>query len=366
MNVRRITSAIVTVCACGCVESFDPPVVDQSPAMVVDALLSDAPGPHTVRLFLSSPIDDDLQEPAVIPGANVSIVDENGVIEVLHEETPGVYHSSNGYSGVIGHRYKLVIVTAGGEVVASEFIEMKPAGEIVNVYYEYVSGILNPDNPDLPHDAVNLFLDARSSDDGAGMLRWRWQGTYQTHTRPELRTARDPDGNIIPWPYPCSGYVVDDRGQLRSIDVCVCCDCWPTEYSRSAIVSSSQTVGNVYHRVFLGQLPVDQWRFHKKYHLVVDQLSVNDDVHSFWALVQAQQQGSTNIFQPNVVKVKGNLQGTFGGRTVFGIFSVSAISQSTIEIKQDDIPIPPYEPDIIIQDCRYFIENSSNVQPPFW
>jgi hypothetical protein len=93
---------------------------------------------------------------------------------------------------------------------------------------------------------------------------------------------------------------------------------------------------------------------------------MTDDVYNFWKLVQTQQQGGTNIFQPNVVKVKGNVKAMSGVRQVFGVFSVSAVTRATMEIKRMDLPVPPFEPDVIIQDCRYYIENSSNVQPPFW
>ncbi|HTF20997.1 MAG TPA: DUF4249 family protein, partial [Chryseolinea sp.] len=256
--------------------------------------------------------------------------------------------------------------TEAGEQMESAYIEMQAAGEISALYYEYLTNAINADDPELPHDAVNLYLDGRGVTGETSLLRWRWRGTYQTHTRPELRTRRDPDGNIIPDPIPCSGYVVDDRGMLRSIALCECCDCWPTEYSPHANVSSNQTVNNTFNRVYLGQLPVDQWRFFVKYHLEVEQLAVTDDVYNFWKLVQAQQKGGTNIFQPNVVKVKGNMKAVAGDKEVFGVFSVSAVAQASLDIGKAELPVPPHDPDIVIRDCRHYIENSANIQPPFW
>jgi hypothetical protein len=348
-----------------CVERYDAPTVETEPRIVVDALLSNQPGPHEVRLFLSSDLDADLKEPLWITGAAVSIMDGTGHVEQLKEVSDGIYQTSATYVGVVGERYKLAVADKGGEKLESDFIEMKPAGEIMALYYEYVSNAINAQDPSLPQNAVNLYLDGRGAE-GASLLRWRWKGTYQTHTRPELRTKRDPGGNVIPDPIPCSGYIVDSRGQLASVAPCVCCDCWPTEYSRNANVSTSGTVRSVFSRVYLGQLPVDQWRFFIKYHLEVEQLAMTDDVYNFWKLVQAQQQGGTNIFQPNVVNVKGNMRVVSGTRQAFGVFAVSSVAHATLEIHRMDLPVLPFKPDVIIQDCRYYIENSTNVQPPFW
>lgn len=350
----------------GCVDPFDAPVVEVPPRIVVDAMLTDQPGPHVVRLYLSSRLTADLDTPDLIPGATVSITDDTGDVESFTEVSRGEYHSRDNFAGVIGRRYKLSIRMEDGEQLESDFIEMKPAGEIRNVYYEYESNVLNPGNPQLPQDAVDVFVDARGAAGDISLLRWRWRGTYQTHTYPERRIRHDPDGNVILDPYPCSGYIVDEKGALKSIFPCECCDCWPTEFSELANVSNNQTTNNIFDRVHIGRFPVDEWRFLFKYHLVVEQLSLPDDVHQFWKLVQAQQQGSTNVFQPNVVKIKGNIRAVSETLDVFGVFSVSALVQWTIDIRKDDLPIPPYKPDVIIQDCRVYRENSTNVKPPFW
>ncbi|MEJ1239508.1 DUF4249 domain-containing protein [Chryseolinea sp. T2] len=350
----------------GCVEPFNAPVVEQQPGIVVDALLTDQPGPQSVRLFYSSGLNADLDNPELIAGATISITDENGRIEEFDEVSRGVYQSDESFAGTIGQSYKLTVLTERGEHFESDFIQMKPAGEITSLYYEYESAVLNQGHPELPQDAVNVYLNGKGAADDVSLLRWRWHATYQVHTFPQYRIKHSPDGTILPDPYPCSGYIVDNENKLKSIFPCECCECWPTEFSEHASVSNNQTTSNVFNRILVGKIPVDQWRFLYKYHLEVEQLSVQDDVYAFWKLVQAQQQGGANIFQPNVVKVKGNLKRISGDVAVFGIFSVSAVTSAIVEIDRDDIPIPPYVPDVIIQDCRNYKENSTNVKPPFW
>lgn len=366
--IRRLATIwiVLVLLADGCVEPYNAPVVEQQPRIVVDALLTDQPGPHQVKLFLSSGLDEDLDKPEFISGASVRITDNTGHMEWLTETAKGIYQTRDDYTGAIGMQYKLSVDIESGDRLESEFIEMKPPGEIKALHYEYMSNAINHDDLSLPQDAVNLYLDGVGAEGETSLLRWRWQGTYQTQTRPELRTKRDSGGNVVPDPIPCSGYVVDNRNIIVPVAPCECCDCWPTEYSDIAQVSNNQTVNNTFNRIYLGQLPVDQWRFFFKYHLAVEQLSVTDDVHNFWKLVQAQQQGGTNIFQPNVVKVKGNVNVISGDSEVFGVFSVSAVAHASVDIRKSDIPIPPYEPDIVIRDCRSYIENSTNIKPPFW
>jgi hypothetical protein len=350
----------------GCVEPYNAPVVQMTPRIVVDALLTDKPRSQEVRLYLSSGLDDNLEKPQFISGATVSIYDDQGQYESLMESADGVYRTRDDYAGSVGRRYKLRVTTETGEQLESGFEEMKAAGKIESVYFEYSSNAINAGDPELPHDVLNLYLDGSGAPGDLSLLRWRWRGTYQTQTRPELRTKKDAEGGVHPDPIPCSGYIVDNRDKLISVRLCECCDCWPTEYSNNANVSGNHTVSNTFNRIFLGQVPVDEWRFFKKYHLEVEQLSLTDDPYNFWKLVEAQQQGGTNIFQPNVVKVKGNMTALSGEHEVFGVFAVSAVSHATLEIKKEELPVEPDRPGIIIQDCRYYIENSTNIQPPFW
>jgi hypothetical protein len=122
-----------------------------------------------------------------------------------------------------------------------------------------------------------------------------------------------------------------------------------------------------FKNVFILRVPVDNWRLIDKYHIEVEHLSVSSDVHRFWKLVQVQQESAGNIFQPNVVQVEGNVASlTNPDEAVFGVFSVSAVTRSTIVLDRSYIqtPVPPL--DTAIADCRFYFNNSTNVKPPFW
>jgi hypothetical protein len=83
-----------------------------SPQLVVEANISDRPGPYFVRLSKTVNFDEITNIPTV-PGATVEISDSSsGKRETLIELKDGIYMTSS-LSGLPGHRYKLTIKTDG-------------------------------------------------------------------------------------------------------------------------------------------------------------------------------------------------------------------------------------------------------------
>ena len=358
---------LVVLLTDSCIEKLDVPVISVEPRLVVDGLITDQPGPHTIKLFLSSAPNEDLDFINYIGGATVKIVDDEGNTETLLESSKGVYQTSESYQGVIGRKYQLAIVTNEGKNYQSDFLEMYPPGEIQNISFEYKQNAINQTDLTKPQDVIEVYIDGTGVNGYSNLMRWRWRGTYQIKTYPELRVKITPQGEE-PDPYECSGYIVNPvTGQLFKKRACDCCDCWVTEYSPSANVSKNDNISNIsFNRIFLAQLPIDQFRFYFKYYIEAEQLSVSEDVHRFWKLIEAQQKGAGDLFQPNVVQVKGNVKSLNNpDEEVYGVFSVSAVAHKSIFIDGNDIPNPIVEVDTVIADCRY-LENSSNQKPPFW
>ena len=83
-----------------------------SPQLVVEANISDKPGPYFVILSKTVNFDEITKIPAV-PGATVEISDSaSGIRETLTEIKEGIYMTSS-LKGMPGHRYKLTIKTEG-------------------------------------------------------------------------------------------------------------------------------------------------------------------------------------------------------------------------------------------------------------
>ncbi len=350
-----------------CVERLDVPVIQSKKVLVVDGSITNQPGPHTVKLFYSSQLDEVIKTPEPFEAARAWITENNTTEYELTETKSGVYETSVTFTGMIGHTYKINIETEDGKKYESVPAVMKDAGSLNRVFAEFKENVINPNDLSEPQDAFYLYIDGTGAKPQGNLLRWRWNATYQVHTAPALRVKKKGD-HVVPDPPPCSGVVFDFlEDEFIPVGLCSCCDCWVTFYDETVAISDPVIVsGNSFNKVLLGIIPIKKnIYFLDKLLIRVDQLSVSEEVYSFWNLVKTQQEGAQNIFQPEIVKVRGNIFSiTNSEEEVFGIFSVSGIAENKIELTLDDIPkqIPEYE--VINDDCRY--TGGTNVKPSFY
>jgi hypothetical protein len=92
-------------------------------------------------------------------------------------------------------------------------------------------------------------------------------------------------------------------------------------------------------------------------------------VYNFWKLAQAQQRGTNNLFQPNTIKVKGNMICVSDpDKELLGVFSVSAITKKSLFIMKEEVllPIPPL--DTIPYNCIESLQGTGTTtkKPDFW
>jgi hypothetical protein len=367
MRITRLLP-IVFLLFDACIDPLPVHTLPGDNVLVVDGLITDGPGPYQVKLFRSSGPTENLSTPLMETHASVRIIDDGNVVTQLYESTPGVYLTdADNFVGLKGKTYQLIITTADGGEFESHPEKLMPAGKIDSLYFSFEVNVINHLDPGQPQDAVTVFVDASGDPDyPEGLSRWRWTGIYEVHTFPELRTKIQ-EGIPIPDPLPCSGYInVND--QLVQVDDCSCCDCWVYEYNSKAIVSPNQFVNNNrFKNVGITRIPVDKWRFYRKYYVEVEQLSVSENVFEFWKRLAGQQQGTGSLFQPNAVKIQGNMRSVNHPDTeVFGIFSASAIVRQSMFIHRSNIPRLIAPMDTITFDCRFSFDNADNERPPFW
>jgi hypothetical protein len=336
--------------------------------MVVDGMVTDQPGPYAVKLFWSSTLNENLAEPAMVSGAAVSILNGNALVAKLTETEPGTYLTDpEDLTGQPGENYVLSIQTLEGTRYESSAETLFPPGKIENVYSLFEENAINRNDISKPQDAVTFFVDAKGDNiSSKGLTRWRTTGVYEVNTFPELRTKME-NSTVVPDPVPCSGYINRDN-RLVQVDTCICCRCWISEYGREAVVSENEFArDNQFNNIAVYRIPVEKWRFYNKYHLEVEQLSVSESVYEFWKRLAAQQKGTGSLFQPNAVKIQGNIRCVSDpGIEAFGVFSASAIVRKSIFIYRRDIPKRVSVIDTIKSDCRFAFDHAVNLKPPFW
>jgi hypothetical protein len=122
-----------------------------------------------------------------------------------------------------------------------------------------------------------------------------------------------------------------------------------------------------FKRQELGIIPITSMHFYDRYYIEVQQLSLSDEAYDYWNLVEQQQSGSTNIFQPNAIKIKGNIECISNPtEEVLGFFEVSGVRSKSLFIDESELPYPIPDIDVVRYSCESYFLNSTTIQPWFW
>ena len=103
-----------------CQQVIDIELNDADAALVIEANISDQPGPYTVTLTKSVSFSDPNVFPGV-SGAFVTVSDDNGNMDTLIETSAGVY-VSNSFQGIAGRNYTVRVVSDGITYTANSFM----------------------------------------------------------------------------------------------------------------------------------------------------------------------------------------------------------------------------------------------------
>jgi hypothetical protein len=357
-NVLKIAVVILVALIGSCVDPFTVPNLSHTPQLVVDATITDEAGPHTVTLTYTSKLSSDYSNRIFVSGAHLTIRDETrDSTIVLTEPSFGKYLTPTGWHLVVGRQYTLHIRLEDGREYRSDTQTVFPAGEIDSLALVFLPNSINQSDPSLPQNSLGIYIDSKGMVGEPNFFRWRWTGTYQVETDPASKTRIDPDCMCeVPDPPPCA------------FGICSCCICWVNDFSNRAMVSNNQfSTDNAFYNVFLGKISIEPYRFYGKYHLEVEQLGLPESAYQFWKLVQAQQQGASDIFQPNAIKIQGNMEAiTNPGEKVYGAVAFCSITKVSRFIYRHEVPVEILPPNVIKEDCRIVFRNSTNVRPDFW
>lgn len=344
--------------------------------LVVDGIITDQSGPYEIRLFRSANVDDNLNLNTPFPVRTVSISDNLGYVEELVSKGDGVYYSdANGIRGEIGRKYKLTIVGLDGTIYESTMEEMLPSGEIDSLYFQWEE--FKPLTGQTEY-GFRVFLNSTGSDNG--YIRWKYSGTYEVQTYPELRLMNEAC-QAPPDPEPCSGVVLSTSFSdgfvsffLETVRSCSCCICWAKEVEKEPKLNDKILTDGTFKSIEIGYVPFDQWTFRfRKFMIKVEQMSLSKEAFEFWKIIRDQKEGSSSLFQPAFGRVRSNMISSNPNRQVTGLFYASSVTQKTAFIRASDAPISVPPPDInppdncfLWRSCLKAFPNSSNVPPLEW
>jgi hypothetical protein len=125
MNKSKLHIIIVAVISIfatsACEEVIDIDLNTASPRLTVTAIVTDKPGPYFVTLSKTESYFSSNDSFPAVRNAVVTISDDAGNSELLHESIPGTYKTTT-FQGVSGRTYHLRIESEGKTYEASSFL----------------------------------------------------------------------------------------------------------------------------------------------------------------------------------------------------------------------------------------------------
>ncbi len=358
---------------CSCIDRINIVIPDSyASQLVVDGVITDEPGPYTIRLSKATRIEKFLLlNTEVESNARITIIDNAGISEILTEIEPGTYQTKvGGIQGVIGRSYSVKIETKDGRIFESLPDTMSPVGELDSLYYEFESYTPLADQT---RYGFRFYIDAQGLPGVDNFLRWKFTEVFEIDAVPKVHTSSRPFP-CTPEPSPCSGWILGEFGLQQVSNNCSCCKCWVTRYEDKPHINDNQFVSNnKVKRVEVGYVPLEYFPFQKgKYRVEVKQMSLSQVAFDYWRIILSQKEGAASLFQPPTGKIKTNIFGMGDPEDIQGIFYASSVKKKQYYLGYKDVkviqrvPLWDCEEGIIAQDCRLAFPNSSTLPPADW
>ena len=138
---RFVLLFFVSILISSCIDRIDITIPKSTTSqLVVEGVITDEPGPYTVKLSLASPADGFLKFTKPVTATQVTLFDNAGNAEVMNEIETGTFQTKpNGMRGVIGREYFIRVETRDGKTYESLPDRMNPVGSVDSLYYEFES-----------------------------------------------------------------------------------------------------------------------------------------------------------------------------------------------------------------------------------
>lgn len=351
MRINYSRYLFLLLLAPGCVDKADISLDTQQLPIIIEASVTNDPGPDTVEITRAYPADGGFYSRVGISGAVVRIISDAGESDNLTDIGRGFYVTDT-LQGAIGRTYQLFLSLPNGQYQSTPQ-RMLPAGTLDEITYEFTSK--ENSSTGLTEDGFNVFANSTVDPSSSRRLRYKVLGTYKVTTNPELIQIRT-DCAAPPCP----------METLPCATNCECCFCWVSERETTPKLVDPDFVGGTsITRIPVHYIPINNYTFNERYRVEVTQMELSQDVYEFYEAIRKQMENASSLFQPPFFELRGNVEAINQAPRVVGIFSAVALTRGYIYINRSDVPYDMVsEP--IAADCRAVAPNSTNQMPPFW
>ncbi|MFT4666455.1 MAG: hypothetical protein ACI9XB_003421 [Gammaproteobacteria bacterium] len=302
---------ILLLCCSSCEEYFNPNLEGAEPVLVIEGGITNVPGPYTVNLSFSSGIYVDDQQG--VENALVKIIEEGGEEEVLSEIDPGTYATSaNGIQGTVDKNYKISILLQDGTPYESNYQKMPSSIDIDSVEAVVEFRYLNIDEQNIP--GYQFYVTTELAENKENYFLWSLESTFKYRSDFTIDFIYT-DNMVQEYPLPTAFQTCWRTDQVNEI------------YTFNTAVLSEPKV----ERLPINFARADRRELYIRYGLLVKQLTINKEAHTFWNNIQGQIENQENLYNSQPFQIRGNLFNIDDSEeTVLGFFMVAAQNEKRI------------------------------------
>ena len=341
---RIIGFGLLLFLVIGCSVEFNPDSEENKEQLVVEGMISDQNRINRIRLSRSLAVGKPLVRKPV-RGAIVTITDEKAIITTLKESPAGTYSTDSlSFRGRVGGSYSLSI-KINNVTYETDFIEMKPVPPVNSLYYKK-EVITASSDTNYVDEGCRIYVDSYDPSGKCLFFRWDYAETWEYR---------------IP-------YAVKNKV------------CWVTQRSDEILIKNT----SLYSQARVSKYPIlfisnNGDRLKETYSILVNQYSLNESEYDFWERVQNISQNVGNLYDISPMAIPSNIKCCDDPEeTVLGYFSVSAVTQKRLFIKDHFFGLPHFFiycatdtlkgklPETGLNTDYWVIEDYGDELPPFW
>jgi hypothetical protein len=333
--MKRFFSFLFLVAAASCIDPYYINIRNYKSLLVVEGLITNEDSSYKIKLSRTTGRED--SAPQKINDANVYIIDGDGIRTHLQNCCDGYYKTdSTSFTGGIGNKYTLQILTSDGKEYRSEECTMFPVADIDSVYYEIGEEITGNQGESLP--GIKIFLNSAEAAEKNRYFRWTFEEVWKF---------------TVPYPQQYIYHYIKDSTFLFESAPVIKNLCWKRYRSGEILTNSIISGGVNYIKKQLIQFiaPAKSDRLTQQYSILIKQYSVSEKEYDFWNNLKKVSETGGDIFDSQPYKVISNIHNVNDvNEMVLGYLEVSAVRQKRIYItvrEVDTLNIPHYRTDCV-------------------
>ncbi|OFY62551.1 MAG: hypothetical protein A2V64_08510 [Bacteroidetes bacterium RBG_13_43_22] len=299
-----VSSLFLLVSAC--ISNFVPETGEDNDILVVEGLITDQSRTTVIKISKSYPLGRPMI-PRPVRGCHVTITDENHISYDLKETSDGTYTiDSAEFQGHIGGIYTLRIYS-GSRTYVSSPVKMLPVPPVDTLFFEKET-IVEENEWGIPEEGCRIYLSTYDRVNECLFYRWDFTETWEFN---------------LPYPVP------NNR-------------CWITRQSDKIYIKNT----SVYNQAKVTNFPLifisnATDRLNIKYSILVNQYSVNEKEYNYWEKLQNVSENVGGLYDVSPMTITSNIHcPNRPEEIVLGYFSVSAVSQKRLFIKESFSGLP--------------------------